>query len=174
MDRPLIVTSPAFPGLRLRAAGPGDLEDLRSWKNANVAGFFFKGEITPAMQARWYADYLARPDDFMFVVEKDGSKAGCMGFRVVAGGAADTYNMIVDPAAKGKGIMKAAMLLMCSYIAKTRTKDIGCLVVKGNPAVGYYEHCGYRVAGDGGDHHVLKLDWKIFQPVPVEERSERA
>lgn len=174
MDRPLILTSPSLPGLRLRAAGPGDLEDLRVWKNANVAGFFFKGEITPAMQAGWYADYRARPDDFMFIVEKDGAKAGCMGFRMLAGGAADTYNMIAAPAAKGKGVMKAAMLLMCSYIAEARTKDIGCLVVKGNPAVTYYEHCGYRVVGEGEGHHVLKLDWEKFQPVPVEVRSERA
>lgn len=174
MDRLLILTTPSAPGLRLRAAGPGDLENLRAWKNANVAGFFFRGIITPAMQAQWYEAYLARPDDFMFIVEKDGIKAGCIGFRMLVGGEADTYNMIAAPEAKGQGIMKAAMLLMCSYIASTLTKDIGCLVVKGNPAVSYYEHCGYRVAGDGGDHHILKLDWKGFLPVTVEERSERA
>lgn len=173
MDRPLLIASPAFPGLRLRAAGPGDLEDLRRWKNANVAGFFFKGEITEGMQARWFEEYRGRPNDFMFIVEKDGLKAGCMGFRLLEDGSADTYNMIVDPAAKGRGIMKAAMILMCSHIAG-RTKDIGCLVLKGNPAVGYYEHCGYRITGDGGDHHMLKLDWEKFRPVPVEERSERA
>ena len=174
MDRPLILTSPTVLGLRLRAAAPGDLEDLRAWKNANVAGFFFRGVITPAMQAEWYAAYRKRPDDFMFIVEKDGAKAGCMGYRIMPGGEADTYNMIAAPEAKGQGIMKAAMLLMCSYIAQTRTKDIGCLVVKGNPAVSYYEHSGNGVAGDGGDHHMLKLDWAVFKPVTVEERSELA
>ena len=174
MDLPLILTSPSAPGLRLRAVGPGDLEDLRAWKNANVAGFFFRGEITPAMQAQWYEAYRGRPDDFMFIVEKDGAKAGCLGFRILPGGEADTYNMIAAPESKGKGLMKAAMLLMCSYIASTRTKDIGCLVVKGNPAVSYYEHCGYRVTGDGGDHHILKLDWAVFKPVPVDERSDIA
>ncbi|MEQ1919651.1 MAG: GNAT family N-acetyltransferase, partial [Elusimicrobiota bacterium] len=167
-------TMPSAPGLRLRAVGPGDLENLRAWKNANVAGFFFRGVITPAMQAEWYEAYRARPDDFMFIVEKDGIQAGCMGFRIRNSGEADTYNMIAAPEAKGRGIMKAAMILMCSYIAQTRTKDIGCLVVKGNPAVSYYEHCGYRVTGDGGDHHVLSLDWSVFKPIPVEERSELA
>lgn len=174
MDLPLIVTSPSAPGLRLRAAGPGDLDDLRAWKNANTAGFFFKGVITPVMQTEWYEAYRKRPDDFMFVVEKDGVKAGCMGFRIGQSGEADTYNMIAAPESKGKGIMKAAMLMMCSSIAKTRTRNIGCLVVKGNPAVSYYEHCGYKVVGDGGDHHILKLDWAVFKPVTVEERSERA
>ena len=60
------------------------------------------------------------------------------------------------------------MLLMCSYIAERHSKDIGCLVLKNNPAVKYYEHCGYKIAGDGGDHHILKLDWTRFTPVPYE------
>jgi len=53
--------------------------------------------------------------------------------------------------------MKAAMGLMCAHIASHHTSDIGCLVVKGNPAVAFYEHCGFRIVADGGDHHILKL-----------------
>ena len=170
MDGALIVSSPALAGLRLRSIGDGDQDALRAWKNANKAGFFFKGEITPDMQAKWYAGYRARPDDFMFVVEKEGVAAGCMGFRVLAGGEADAYNMIAAPEAKGKGVMKPAMRLMCSYIAARHTRDIGCLVLKGNPAVGWYESCGFRVAGDGGDHHRLKLDWGAFEPVTLGEK----
>jgi RimJ/RimL family protein N-acetyltransferase len=150
----------------LRAIGPGDLEDLRAWKNSNKAGFFFKDDITPQMQRGWFEKYRARANDFMFVVESGGLKAGCMGFRIQNDGSADTYNMIAAPAAKGKGLMKAAMLVMCSYIAERRTKDIGCLVVTGNPAVKYYEHCGYKVVGEGKGHHILKLDWSRFKPVP--------
>ena len=168
MDRPLALASLSAPRLNLRAAGPGDLEDLRAWKNANKAGFFFQEDITVEMQHRWYESYRARPNDFMFIVESGGAKAGCMGFRLTDGGAADTYNMIAAPAEKGKGIMKAAILMMCSHIAERHTKDIGCLVVKSNPAVKYYEHCGYKIVGDGGDHHILKLDWTRFTPVPYE------
>ncbi len=165
MDRPLTLTSASAPKVSLRAAGHGDLEDLRAWKNANKAGFFFKDEITSQMQREWYEKYRARPNDFMFIVESGGVKAGCMGFRVQDDGSADTYNMIAAPAAKGKGLMKAAMLVMCTYIAERHTKDIGCLVVTGNPAVKYYEHCGYKVVGEGDGHHILKLDWKRFAPV---------
>ena len=171
MDRPLTLTSTSTPTVILRAAGPGDLEDLRAWKNANKAGFFFKDTITTEMQREWYEKYRARPNDFMFIVESDGVKAGCMGFRIQDDGTADTYNMIASPAAKGKGLMKAAMLVMCSYIAERHTKDIGCLVVTGNPAVKYYEHCGYKIVGEGAGHHILKLDWTRFVPVSY-ARSE--
>lgn len=168
MDRLLTVSSPAEPRVRLRAAGPGDLDDLRAWKNANKAGFFFKGEITADMQAKWFAEYRGRPRDFMFIVEEGGKAAGCMGFRVLEDGSADTYNMIAAPHAKGKGVMKAAMILMCSYIAETYTKDIGCLVVKGNDALKYYEHCGYRVVGTADGHDILKVEWNSMKRIPVQ------
>ena len=154
----------AEPRVVLRAAAPADLEDLRAWKNANKAGFFFQGEITAGMQKDWYAAYLKRPDDFMFVVEHEGRKAGCMGFRAESG-AVDVYNIIGAPESAGKGLMKAAMALMCSYAAEKYTRNIGCLVLKNNPAVGYYRACGFTVIGDGGNHHVFKLVWSKKLPV---------
>ena len=157
MNRPLTIVSPAEPRVSLRAVEPRDLDDLRVWKNANKKGFFFQGDITPEMQKDWFASYLQRPDDFMFVVEHEGRKAGCMGFRLQKDGSADAYNIIAAPGGAGKGLMKAAMRLMCAHIASHHTRDIGCLVVKGNPAVSFYEHCGFKVVGDGGRHHILKL-----------------
>jgi len=167
MDRRLTVSSPSEPRVRLRAAGQDDLESLRIWKNANKAGFFFKGEITREMQAKWYEEYRARPNDFMFIVEDGGAPAGCMGFRILEGAAADTYNMIAAPHAKGKGVMKTAMIMMCSHIAEKFTKDIGCLVIKGNDALKYYEHCGYRIVGTADGHEVLKVEWDSMKQIPV-------
>ena len=165
MNRNLLIVPRGAPGPRLRSIDERDIEQLRCWKNSNTIGFFFRGEITPAMQAKWYEDYRARPDDYMFVIEHGGAKVGCMGFRIKEDGHADTYNMIAAPGHKGKGLMKEAMLLMCSYIAANKTKDIGCLVVTENPAIGYYVRCGYKVVGEGADHHVLKLDWSQFKPL---------
>lgn len=165
MNRRLLLTARAEPRVVLRSAEARDLDDLRRWKNANKAGFFFKGEITPEMQAKWFDGYRARPKDFMFVVEHAGVRAGCMGFRTLDDGAIDAYNIIAAPEGAGKGLMKAAMAVMCSYAAKTFTKDIGCVVLKDNPAVGYYEACGFKVAGDGGDHDQFKLDWSRFRAV---------
>ncbi|MBI4371707.1 MAG: GNAT family N-acetyltransferase [Elusimicrobia bacterium] len=165
MNRSLLVSSRAEPGLRLRAIVPADLEDLRIWKNANKAAFFFQDEITPAMQRAWHEGYLRRPDDFMFMVERGGEVLGCLGFRLLKDGSADAYNIMAKPGASGRGAMGAAMVLMCSFIQARFTKHIGCLVVKGNAAARYYARCGYRAAADGGDHVVFKLDAAAFRPV---------
>jgi RimJ/RimL family protein N-acetyltransferase len=90
-----------------------------------------------------------------------------MGFRAESG-AVDVYNIIGAPAAAGKGLMKAAMALMCSYAADKYTRNIGCLVLKNNPAVGYYKACGFSIIGDGGDHHVFKLVWSSKLPAPYD------
>ncbi|OGR47474.1 MAG: hypothetical protein A2X40_07930 [Elusimicrobia bacterium GWC2_65_9] len=158
MNRPLALALSTEPRVTLRAAEPRDLEDLRVWKNANRKSFFFQSEITPEMQKTWYASYLLRPEDFMFIVEHKGRKVGCMGFRLQKDGSADVYNIIVAPGGAGKGLMKAAMGLMCAHIASHHTKDIGCLVLKGNPAVTFYEHCGFKNVADAGDHIILKLE----------------
>lgn len=154
----IVLESRTESRVRLRPAGPGDLEQLRLWKNANSRWFFFKGEITPAMQQEWYAAYMKRPDDVMFVVEHAGKNAGVMGFRMLEDGRADVYNIIAAPGFAGKGLMKAAMSLMCSYIAEARTKKIGCLVLKGNPAQEYYKACGFRRTGEDEIHDVFTLE----------------
>ena len=168
MKKTLTLSAISEPRVSLRAAEERDLDELRSWKNANRAGFFFQGEITPSMQKDWYKKYRARPDDFMFIVEHAGKKMGCMGMRVKDGGAVDVYNIIAAPGGSGKGFLKAAMATMCSYAADRFTKDIGCLVLKDNPATGYYESCGFKIVGDGGDHHIFKLDRTKFKPVAYE------
>ena len=159
------------PEVRLRAIAPDDLEDLRVWKNAYREAFFFKDEIPPPMQERWFQSYLARPQDHMFLVESGGLRAGCMGFRI-QGDAADCYNIIGTPAAAGRGIMSAAMRVMCSHILAEHTRDIGLRVLKNNPAATWYQaRCCYRIAKDGPDYHQLQLDLERFQPCRYEKKE---
>jgi hypothetical protein len=166
MNRSILLTANSFPQISLRSAGVDDLDDLRHWKNANKSGFFFKKEITPEMQKEWFAAYGGRPDDYMFIVESQGIKAGCMAMRV-EGKSIDVYNIIASPQGVGKGLMMSAMTMMCSFAAMRYTKDIGCLVLKDNPATSYYQRCHFLIVGDGGDHHIFKLDWTRFQPVEL-------
>jgi ribosomal protein S18 acetylase RimI-like enzyme len=154
-------------GVALRAIEPRDLEDLRVWKNANKAGFFFKDEITPDMQKKWFEGYLAREHDYMFLVEAGAMRAGCMGFRMIQG-AADAYNMIAAPEAKGKGIMAAGMRLMCSYIKNEHTAQIGCQVLQDNPAVDWYKKCGYKIVAPVKDYYQMELDLAQFTPCEYE------
>lgn len=141
----------------LRSIGPEDLEDLRRWKNDNRRAFFFKDVITPEGQKKWYEGYLGRPDDFMFVVEAEGMKVGCMGFRKIEG-AADCYNIIGAPEGRGKGYLGAAMEAMCGHIEESLgTVPITCKVLKTNPAVTWYEKRGFKIAADKGDHWIMEL-----------------
>lgn len=142
------------------------MEDLRVWKNDAKAGFFFQGEINALMQKAWFAAYQARKDDFMFIVEHEGKKAGCMGFRLEKG-RADIYNVIAAPDGKGKGLMKAAMRLLCSHIGLHHTKNIGCVVVKGNPALEFYDRCGFWISGSASDRDIMTLNWDSFRPVAI-------
>jgi len=147
---------------RLRSIDEGDLEDLRTWKNANRQWFFHKAEIAPEGQRRWFEGYLSRPDDVMFVAESGALRAGCLGFRV-ENGYADCYNIIASPEGRGKGLLKAAMRLMCSYILAERAPRAGLQVLVGNPAARFYEACGFAVTETREGYHqmILRAD---FQP----------
>lgn len=149
----VILESAAEPRVRLRGAGPGDLEELRLWKNANKRWFFFKGDITPAMQKEWFEGYLKRPDDVLFIVESGGRKVGTLGVRVKEG-RYDVYNVVAAPGESGKGYMKAALSAVC---ARFSDKPLGCLVLKGNPAAKFYEACGLRRAGGDEIHDAFVL-----------------
>ncbi|MBI3551237.1 MAG: GNAT family N-acetyltransferase [Elusimicrobia bacterium] len=167
-ERFAIATAAGTPAVALRAIAEEDLEDLRLWKNANRAGFFFQEVISREMQTKWFEGYLERPHDRMFLVESGPLRAGCMGFRMLAG-AADCYNIIAAPQARGKGLLGGAMRLLCSYIAAEHTARIGCRVLKGNPAVDWYRKCGYRIAGEREDHFEMELDLDRFKSCAYEK-----
>lgn len=162
----LVLQAPSVPGLRLRSAEREDAERLRAWKNAHRRYFFFQDEISAEAQRRWIEGYLARADDFMFIVELDGRPVGCMGFRLLDG-LADVYNVILGDAAEGgRGLMSRALRLMLTH-ARTLTDRAGLKVLKDNPAVGYYQKNGFHVVKDAGDHLEMTLDWSRFEPLEV-------
>ena len=163
----LVLKAPGASSLRLRAIGARDLEDLRFWKNANRHAFFTKKELTPEDQAKWYSGYNDRPDDWMFVVEDGPLRAGCLGFRVT-GETADVYNVVADPQARGKGLMKRAMALLCSYVKDKRASRLEAKVVRGNPALEWYRSCGFEPAADMREYTLVVLS-PGFKPVPYEE-----
>lgn len=165
----LVLTPLGDSSLRLRAISARDLEDLRYWKNANRQAFFTKKELSPEDQAKWYAGYNDRADDWMFVVEAGALRAGCLGFRVT-GEAADIYNVIAAPEARGKGLMKRAMALLCSYVKDHRASRLEAKVVRGNPAVEWYRSCGFTPAADMREYTLVVLA-PGFKPVPYEEAA---
>jgi hypothetical protein len=152
----LILT--AGPNFRLKQAELADNDDLRTWKNANRQHFFFKGEITPEMQAAWFTKLQTTPDDVMLMVqESDGQgfvNVGCMGFRKLADEQViDVYNILRGRRlANSRHSMAEAFTLMNTWLLGHYNLPVTCKVLAANPARAWYEQNGFDLAGQG-DHN---------------------
>jgi RimJ/RimL family protein N-acetyltransferase len=157
LNRPLLLAVAADSRLRLRAVTADDAERLRIWKNQNRQFFFHKAEILPEQQLAWIVQHLDRPDDYMFVVELLTEPIGCMGFRVVEH-EADVYNVILGREdLAGQGLMSAALQTLLRF-AEGQSDRISLKVLKDNPAVGFYERNGFRIAEDQPDHYFMTCE----------------
>lgn len=146
----------AGDGLAIRSITSEHLEDLRNWKNAHRQYFFHQAIIEMPDQARWFAGYLQRAEDFMFVVECEGKSIGCMGIRWAEPGW-DVYNVILGRTEfAGRGRMGRAFQTMMGFAMSRRAALITLKVLKDNPAIGWYIKNGFCVVADGGDHLAMQ------------------
>ena len=163
MKEKFSVTCPEFD-VTLCAITPGDLENLREWKNAHRVSFFYQEIITPELQAQWFQGYLECVDDYMFVAQSAGQAVGCLGFRMLDQ-RADIYNVILGrPESGGKGLMSQAIRLLCSFIAAEFTRDIGAQVLLSNPARAWYRKNAFRETKFFDTYVEVQLDWSQFRP----------
>lgn len=169
MNRKIVLESPVYSGISLRAIGREDLENLRTWKNENRQYFFFQGIISPEGQRQWFEDYSKREHDYMFLVLSEGHSAGCMGFRLLEG-KGDIYNVILGVTGMGgRGIMGKALNIMCSYALKKYPSGLALKVLIGNPAREWYFRNGFRKIETKKDHLVLEADPAAYPFCPVVE-----
>jgi RimJ/RimL family protein N-acetyltransferase len=97
-----------------------------------------------------------------------------MGFRVLEG-KIDVYNVIRGvPGVGRRGLMKEAVHLMCAYALSRYACEIGCKVLIDNPAVTWYEGCGFvrRARRETYYEMVLREDFPR-NPFRVEPRQPR-
>ena len=160
----MTLSTPDLPSMRLRQAStPDDSELLRVWKNAHRQHFFFKDEITPAMQEKWFAKHQTRKWDVMLLVEEAPEGAafrptGCMGFRLMENGTIDLYNILRGQRLPASTItMGQAFTLMLGWLAETYRLPIRCEVLAKNPVRGWYEALGLEVLEERAapEPHVL-------------------
>lgn len=157
MRKKIRITSSTYPDMALRSIQENDLEDLRCWKNDNRKSFFYQELISPKQQEQWYAQYLDREWDYMFMIEEQGYSIGCMGFRIQDEGIADLYNIIRGRKGLGKIYMIDSMHLMLSFIADTFPKvRLQCDVLKNNPAVAWYQKCGFAILEER-EYYIMEI-----------------
>lgn len=139
----------------LRLAGPEDAESLRRWRNRHRSRFFHREIIGREEHARWFAGHLEREGDFLFIVLFEGEAAGCFGLRKM-GGRWDFFNVIRGRRLGGsKGMMSRALGLVASFARDIESAPLGALVLKDNPAFRWYQHNGFCVVEDRGDHWLM-------------------
>lgn len=155
------------PTLRLRSATPGDLDFLRSWKNAHRQFFFHQAEISTEQQRSWFDAFVQRPHDYMLMVEHQGTAIGCMGIRLLES-EWDVYNVILGDAAYGKrGFMGCAFAAMLTMARQERALPITLKVLKHNPAVGWYLKNGFAISFEAQDHFGLHCQASTKKDTPA-------
>ena len=148
--------------IRVRLIEAKDLDNLRKWKNANKAGFFYKKNITIKQQEKWFADYLKRnkaEKDFMYIVEYKGVDVGCIAYRIIYG-VIDIYNvMLGNKEYEGKKIISAACKDLCKHLESTYDLDIMAIVLSDNTkAINWYLKNNWRITEEFEDHRVLRYE----------------
>jgi RimJ/RimL family protein N-acetyltransferase len=171
MNEAFLLVSAALPGISLRTAALPDCDHLRAWKNENRQYFFFRDIISPEGQRQWFAGYLLRPDDWMFMVLEGDRSIGCMGFRA-RDGEADVYNVILGNSADGgRGLMTGAFRLMCSFAREELGVPVVAQVLKTNPALAWYCKRGFDVVGEEDTHVLIRLSEERFEPTAVSRKE---
>jgi RimJ/RimL family protein N-acetyltransferase len=150
-------------GLALRSIEKKDIELIRKWRNENSQYFFYKGVIKREEQVEWFKSYINNEKENIFVVEFEGNKIGCIGFRFI-NSTIDIYNVILgDKKFKGRGIMGNALKLMCSYILDSCGIEITLMVLPENTARLWYMKNGFEETGTEKEYIPMKLNINKFE-----------
>lgn len=137
-----------------------DIEFCRKLKNANRRVFFFMDIITKKQQAKWYCDYIGKPDECMLVIVKRvlfyNIKIGCIGYRRKED-MIDLYNIMIRPMFSGKGYMADAIGLVVKLTrAEYPCMPVGLFVKRDNYS-GYvwYLKNGFVKRGESDTYYLL-------------------
>ena len=117
----------------------------------------FQDIINSNQQLKWYRNFSIRENDFMFVVEFNDKRIGCMGFRLI-NKTIDIYNVILgEKKYRQQKVMSNALQLMISYINEKFKFDIFAKVLIKNPALNWYLKNGFKIIEKKDQYFQIKL-----------------
>lgn len=133
------------PAVTLRAATAGDLEAVYGWNAApDVRGWSRRGDpLSREDHARWFAARLACTGSPMWVVEQAGAAIGVV--RIDDAGERARISIALDPAARGRGIGRAAI---AGATAAWRRPIVAEIVHDNQRSRACFEACGFRQVAD--------------------------
>lgn len=152
-------------GVRLRPLGHEDLPMTLAWRNRDDVRVRFKSSapLTPAQHAGWFAAYLDKPGDHVFIVEHAGRPVGQAAIYAIdrAAGEAEVGRFVVAPGEGGKGYMRAAIAGLAGLARQWGLRRLYLEVFADNArAVHVYRSLGFTVERtEGGMLHMsLPID----------------
>jgi diamine N-acetyltransferase len=140
--------------VRLRLLEERDLSQTLAWRNQeHIRRWFFSSDpLTPQQHATWFAKYLERDDDFVFVIETDLRPVGQVALYNIdwtAGRAEFGRLMIGEAEAAGRGLAREATeAILDLAFRQLGLREVYLDVIPENArAIGVYKACGFAVTG---------------------------
>jgi diamine N-acetyltransferase len=137
--------------VRLRLLEKSDLKKTLSWRNQNCQWFFYSDLLSMDRHMEWFNQYLARDDDYVFIIERLSRKKEPVGqislYKIDWEKRQAEFGrlLIGEPAAKRQGIAQKATEILLDYaFTNLGIETIQLEVLPGNsPAISLYEKCGF-------------------------------
>jgi RimJ/RimL family protein N-acetyltransferase len=136
--------------IKLRLLEERDLDAILEWRNRDDARIWFKtsDRVTPKCHRTWYARYLGKDDDLVFVIEVSGVGVGMCAIYDIDRGtdAAQLGRFLIAPEFSGMGYIKRACAALMSFAIKNLHLHYLFLEVMENNtrALSIYKACGFR------------------------------
>ena len=147
------MTSAAFTPIvdddaTLRLLAVDDLPLTLAWRNHEESRLWFHSTdpISETSHDEWFAKYLDRADDYVFLLEISGTLVAQASLYGIEDGAAEFGRLLVDPGQRGKGFAPRAIALCLRVADDILGLDHLHLEVKRDNlrAIRSYEMAGFR------------------------------
>ena len=141
----------------LRMLAEADLATTMAWRNHPESRGWFHStdEISAEQHAEWFRRYLGRDDDYVFVLEIAGARVAQVSLYDIRDGAAEFGRLLVDPAARGRGVSHRAVALCLRFASDALgLRELHLEVKRDNArAIRAYEAAGFRTDDSGAGAH---------------------
>ena len=143
--------------VRLRPLTEADLPMTLTWRNQDHIRQWFLNPnfITPEQHKTWFAQYVERDDDFVFIIEEQDRLHKPVGqvslYRIdwVQRRAEYGRLLIGEPDASGQGLAREATEVLLAHAAELGLTEIELEVLGSNDvAIALYRACGFRMVDD--------------------------
>lgn len=132
----------------LRSLRDEDVEQARVLRNGARHTFWSAEEISEEQQKSWYAAYLARSDDLMFVAVRGGEVVGTVGLQHYGAEPVEFGRLVVADSERRRGLGLAMSSAAVAIAFERGAKHVVLTVRQDNvPARVLYARLGFREVG---------------------------